>query len=132
MSAENVEIVRRGFEAYMRRDWAGAMEYFAKDAVWHPYLGQIGGGVKQGLEEIERMLRDIDVDLDLAVEADEFMDLGDDVLVPVRAHGTGKESGASVDAHWCQVWSLRGGRVVKVAAYPDREAALQAVRSADK
>jgi uncharacterized protein len=132
MSAENVEIVRRGWEAYMRRDWTGAMHYFAENAEWHPYLGQIGGGVKRGREEIERMLRDIDVDLDLAVEADEFMDLGDDVLVPVGAHGTGKESGASVDARWCQVWSLRDGRVVKVAAYPDREAALQAVRSADK
>ena len=128
MSEQNVEIVRRGYEAYMRRDWSVAMEYFAEDAEWHPYLGQIGGGVKRGREAIERMLRDIDVDLDLTVEAEEFVDLGDDVLVPVRAHGTGRESGASVDARWCQVWSVRDGAVVKVAAYPDKEAAVEAVR----
>jgi len=128
VSEENVEIVRRGYEAYMRRDWSGAMQYFAEDAEWHPYLGQIGGGVKRGRQAIERMLRDIDVDLDLIVEAEEFVDLGDDVLVPVRARGTGRESGASVDARWCQVWSVRDGAVVKVAAYPDREAALQAAR----
>jgi len=126
VSEENVEIVRRGFEAYVRRDWAGAMEHFAEDAEWHPYLGQIGGGVKRGRAAIERMLRDIDVDLELVVESEEFVDLGDEVLVPVRARGTGKESGASVDARWCQVWSLRDGVVVKVAAYPDRKAALEA------
>jgi len=126
VSEENVEIVRRGFEAYVRRDWAGAMEHFAEDAEWHPYLGQIGWGVKRGRAAIERMLRDIDVDLELVVESEEFVDLEDEVLVPVRARGTGKESGASVDARWCQVWSLRDGVVVKVAAYPDRKAALEA------
>jgi ketosteroid isomerase-like protein len=129
MSEANVEIVRRRFEAYKRRDWKAAMLSFAEDAEWHPYLGQIGGGIRRGRAEIEEMLREIDLDLEVAIEAEGFEDLGDDVLARVHAAGQGKESGANVDARWCQLWSLRNGEVVKVAAYPDAAAAREAAGS---
>ncbi len=129
MSEENVEIVRRGFEAYSRRDWSAAMETLADEAEWHPYLGQIGSGIRRGRDQIEQMLREIDVDLDLNIDGEDFVDLGDHVLVSVHAHGQGRESGASVDARWCQLWSLRKAEVVKVAAYPDAAAARAAARS---
>jgi len=104
------------------------MAAFAEDAEWHPYLGQVGGGVRRGAREIEEMLREIDVDLDLTLEPEEFVDLDDCVLVPLRSGGTGKESGLSVDARWCQLWSLRDAQVIKVTAYPDQASALGAAQ----
>jgi hypothetical protein len=45
----------------------------------------------------------------------------------VHQWGRGKVSDAAVEeSHW-QVWTVRDGKVVRVALHPDREKALQAV-----
>jgi ketosteroid isomerase-like protein len=41
MSQENVEIVRRAFDAFNRRDLAAAAAVFASDAEWVPYLAAL-------------------------------------------------------------------------------------------
>jgi ketosteroid isomerase-like protein len=39
MSRENVELVRRGYEAFTRRDAKGIVEVLHPDVTWYPALG---------------------------------------------------------------------------------------------
>lgn len=129
MSEENVALVRRGFELFARRDYPKMMPLFAEDAEWYPYLGLVGGEVHRGRAAIERLFRDIDDYMEFTLEPEEFVDLGGVVMVPLRARGTGVESGAGVVASWAQLWWVRDGKAVRVESYPDRETALEAARS---
>ena len=51
-TAENVELVRRGYEAFNTGDMASLSELFAEDAVWHVAGSGVLSGKKQGREAI--------------------------------------------------------------------------------
>ncbi len=51
-SAENVELVRRGFEAFNSGDMATLVEIFAEDAVWHVAGSGVLSGTKQGRDAV--------------------------------------------------------------------------------
>ena len=49
---ENVELVRRGYEAFSAGDMATLGEMFAEDAVWHVAGSGVLSGTKQGRDAI--------------------------------------------------------------------------------
>ncbi len=51
-SAENVELVRRGYEAFNAGDLPRLSEMFAEDAVWHVAGSGVLSGTKQGRDAI--------------------------------------------------------------------------------
>ena len=51
-TAENVELVRRGYEAFNAGDMATLSELFAEDAVWHVAGNGVLSGTKQGRDAI--------------------------------------------------------------------------------
>jgi ketosteroid isomerase-like protein len=51
-SAENVELVRRGYEAFNAGDMATLSGMFADDAVWHVAGGGVLSGTKRGRDAI--------------------------------------------------------------------------------
>jgi ketosteroid isomerase-like protein len=59
MSHENVEIARRAFDNFNRRDLATAVEAFAPDAEWIPYLAALEEHTYRGRERIEAMWREV-------------------------------------------------------------------------
>jgi ketosteroid isomerase-like protein len=64
---------------------------------------------------------------DFKVEACEFVDLGDQVLVMSEFRGRGKTSGMSIQAMaGAALFSLRNGKVVRLGTYTDRAEALEA------
>ena len=63
---------------------------------------------------------------DFDFELEEAVDAGDDVLVRVRQVGKGRESGAPVALSFGQIWTLRGGKVIRFRAFPTFEEALEA------
>ena len=61
-------------------------------------------------------------------EVEELMDLGDQVLTLAIEHGTGRGSGAEVEAsRTAHVWTLRDGKAVQLDLYLERDRALKAV-----
>jgi len=61
---------------------------------------------------------------DYHVTFQEFVDVGDNVVVSVRDGGRGKQSGAKVQREWAQLWTVRDGRVLAFRAFRDRASAL--------
>ena len=63
----------------------------------------------------------------LTIEAEEFIQSGDRILVLVRWKGRGKESGAEMEASGAHLWTFGDGLVVDYGVYRDRDEARTAL-----
>jgi ketosteroid isomerase-like protein len=135
MSRDNVEIVRRVYEAAARRDSATVLALYDPRVELDNSRIEIAGagGVYHGHDGLRRFFRDwheawnsIDYDYD------ELIDAGDDEVVSVvTRRGRGRASGAEVALPLALLWTIREGRVVRVVWFPSRAEALAAASSAE-
>jgi ketosteroid isomerase-like protein len=129
MSQENVEVIRRAYEALNRGDLDGAVEDAAQDFEYIP-SGTIPGtaAVYRGPEGLRRFLDWFwDEFADTHTEIHEFIEADDQVLVPQTLHGRGQQSGIETTWDVWIVWTLRGGTIVHGQGFTSREQALEAV-----
>ena len=129
MSQENVEIVRRGYEALAKGrvdletldpeiEWRGPREF---PDLAQPHYGH--EGVMQYMAKLGEVFDDY------RVVAEEFMEVGEDqVLVFAREGGRGKGSGLEVETNpTVHVYTLRDGKAVRMQSYWERSEAIEAV-----
>jgi ketosteroid isomerase-like protein len=130
MSRENVEIVRRGFEAFN----AGQPDYsiYHPALVYHPRADEPDPSPHLGREAFERLaLGFLESFRDLRFDVLEVIDAGDRVVVSTMMHGRGAASGASVEDAYVFVYQLRDGLVVEGWEYRTEHEALKAVGLAE-
>jgi uncharacterized protein len=127
VSHENVEIVRAVYDCWRRGDFRATANKVAPDFEWKQVHGVVEPGSHVGADA-SRALRSIfEVYEDLRVEAEEYVDAGDTIVVVARAHGTARGSGLHMDQRLAFVWTVREGKPVQMEQYPNREGALKAV-----
>jgi ketosteroid isomerase-like protein len=128
MSQENVEVARRGFHAFNRRDIDEFAETFTADYEWvGAFLGVVEGGSYRGREGLARYFAEAEETWsDLTVSGEEFRDLGDRVLVLGRMEGRGRSSGVRVDTPYTMIVEFREGKISRSCAYLDHDEALRA------
>jgi ketosteroid isomerase-like protein len=128
MSQENVEIAKRGIDAFDRQDLDDFAALITADYEWvGAFLGSVEGGGYRGREGIERYFREAEETWgDFSVRGDEFRDLGDRVLVLGRLKGRGRSSGVEVDTSYAMIVDFRDGRVSRSCAFLDHGEALRA------
>jgi ketosteroid isomerase-like protein len=129
MSQENAEKVRTGIEAFNRRDFDSALAYLRDDVTWERFLSraETTAPVVRGKEQLRAAWESQVEVLDLRVEPEEFIPVGDRVVVPMRmfAHGSASEIALSAPVIW--VWTFgEDGLGVSVEAFETREDALKA------
>jgi uncharacterized protein len=131
MSRENVELVRRGYELYARGELDAVAALFSTDAD----LADTGGlgiagtaaGRRIGPAGFLRATGDAtEVFDDYTVEAEEFIDAGDSVVVMARVSGRGRESGLELKMRVAHLWTVRDRKVVRGEVYRTADEALQA------
>jgi ketosteroid isomerase-like protein len=109
MSEENVEAVRRLYDAFSTGDFARALEQAEPDFEWIPPERDIQGPV-QGPHELQRLLRDQEEAYEeFRIEAEELTDHGDQVVAFVRIRGRGRTSGVEFDIRAATVWTGQRG-----------------------
>jgi ketosteroid isomerase-like protein len=116
------------YEALNNGDIDSAMDALAEDAEWHESEVLPDTGVYQGREEIRRFLTDFLASwerFDQTVE--EVRRERDRVLVLIHLEATGRGSAANVDARYAHLWTVSGGRGIRVDAFYDRDEALEAL-----
>ena len=133
MSQENVEIVRRGYEAFNRGDIDGVIGLLAPDFeyVASGLVPGVGGAYRgaDGLRQFaETFWNEFD---DPRIEIHELLDAGDQVFASTTMRGHGKQSGAGTSWSVCQVWTVRDGTAVRGQGFPRRQQALEAVGLAE-
>jgi ketosteroid isomerase-like protein len=128
MSQENVEIVRRAFEAFNRGDpeaWAAVL---APEFEYTAFGTAVGiGGTYRGAEGFRRFLASFWDEFDEPnAEIGDVIEEGDQVLASMTFRGRGKHSGVPAEMHYFQLWRLRDGKAVRGQAFTSKEEALEA------
>ena len=132
MSQENVEIVRRMFEAFRNRDWTTALEpvhpdEIEMDVTRSPIEGL--NGVYKGREELAFFWGLwLEAWGEQEIEEPELIDAGDQVLFWVTSHKfRGRASGVTVDfPAYAWLVTVRDGKIVRATIYMDKGEAREA------
>jgi ketosteroid isomerase-like protein len=131
MSEENLNIARQGYEAFNRGDIDAVLSIMDPNIEWQEpdVEGLPFRGTHHGPEAVaNNVFGLVEEHWDgLHVEAEEFLDAGDRVIVLGRFQGTGKATGRTLDAPYAHVWTLRDGRLVHFRNYTDTANFLQAL-----
>jgi ketosteroid isomerase-like protein len=127
MSQANVEIVRRIYGEWGRGRFRAGADFFDRWVVLVLRPEFPDAGAYLGPEEIRGYMRGFLEDWDHAViEGEEFIGAGDSVVVGVHQQAAGKGSGIPVDMRYFQVWTFRGGAVIRIESVKERDEALEA------
>jgi uncharacterized protein len=127
MSQENVEIVRRMWDAFLSNDPSAGLSFCDPDIEWDG-TNLPDGTIARGHEAIvDHAMRWAAMWEDLTMEPQRFIDAGDDrVLVILRETGR-SESGLLVDERHAELYSLRSGKVIYRKGFSDPAEAFEAV-----
>jgi len=118
----NVDIVRRSYDAFARKDMDGVMGDMHPEIVWHQAQGLPHGGTYHGLDEVKRNIFDpLDQDWcdGFTAGPDEFIDAGDQVVVVGRYRATAKGTGKQLDVPFVHIWTLEGEKAIQFRQYLD-------------
>ena len=127
MPAVDAEIVRRGIDAYNRGDIEALVELADPEVTMVPVRALLEGGEYQGHEGVRKFLADMDEDWEnRRIEVDEIRDVEDGVLVLGTFAAKGR-SGTEVSYPLAWHSRYRDGKLLRLQAYSDRDAALQAL-----
>jgi ketosteroid isomerase-like protein len=133
MSRENVELVRRLFDAVASRDTEAVLSFYDPAIEWdgsrHRWVEVMAGDPHwHGHEGLRSFFRDYyETWADLRNEITELIDAGEHVVTVVNSTGRGRASGVEVE--WpdnAAVWTIRDGKVVRVVWFGTRDEALEA------
>jgi ketosteroid isomerase-like protein len=129
MSQENVEIASRLYEQISQSGFDAAWELVDPDLEWETSPNLPDAGVYRGRERVRAFLEE---QWDVVwgglprVDIERAFDCGEDVLLFVRIRGHGSHTGIPLDVQIAQLVTLRGGKIVRVRVFPDRQEALEA------
>jgi ketosteroid isomerase-like protein len=131
MPGEDLETVRRWYEEFERSGIESVI-----DNVHPEFEGVVPADLSvepdtyRGREGAQRYVDSFNEVMDeIRFVPDEFIEVGDKVVVPIRVLAKGKETGIEVEQHAVQVWTLKEGMALRIEAYATREDALQAAGS---
>jgi uncharacterized protein len=117
VSLEDVQTVRRAYEAFNRRDFASTLDVVADPQIeWHQLTGFPDRATYRGIEDMkERFFSSqlIEQFGDFEVRADEFIDAGDWVVAIGTVSGHGGASGLEFSMRFVHLLEMRDGKVVR-------------------
>jgi len=126
--SENVELVRRSFEAMSAWDVDALLRLYDPDVEYLPLTGtRVESGGYRGHEGVRAYFAEARELWDVMVpEGEEYRDLGDRVLVAGRCRVRGRASGAESHPACAWVIRVRDGRIVSHRTCATYEEALEA------
>jgi ketosteroid isomerase-like protein len=126
--SDNVEIVRRGIEAFNAGGVEGILPFIDPDfeTTTPPDLAAEPGtyrgheGIQEWFDSFDEVMEEIRWD------PGEFRAVGDRVVVEFALRARGKSTGLDFGQQAVMVWTLRDGRAVQLTLHPTLDEALAA------
>jgi ketosteroid isomerase-like protein len=121
MSEENVELVRRIYEAWKQEK--SARDFIAEDIEYVNPSYAVEPGTRRGRKSF-RVIRDTYEDFQIQVER--YVDAGEEVVVLAQYKASGQGSGVPVSGEHGYVWTVRDGQAVRFQWFQSHREALEA------
>ncbi len=120
MSQENVDIVRAIYDGWAKRTSVAHLIVPDLEYVNPPYA--VEAGIRHDRDALDGVR---DVYPDFRIDAQRYIDVGDDVVVIGIARGTGA---SGVEIQWRQgyIWTIKDGRAIRFRWFNDPAEALEA------
>ena len=126
MSQENVELVRRFYEAWAR-DESGPIELMHSEIEYVNPPGAVEPGTRRGRAAFSTAVQGVfDGWESWQVEPEQFRAEGDRVVVVLRYRARGRGSGVEIQGRESALWTLRDGKVLRYAWFQGPTDALEA------
>ncbi len=121
MSQENVEIFRRGVDAWNSDDFEAWINLYDAEVEWFALMEVFRGrrGARQAWESFKG-------DAGIRVRFDDVRDLGESVLALGEIEATGRRTGLNVAQEIAQLITYRNGKTVSVRDFGSHAEALEA------
>ncbi len=127
MPQENVELARRAYEAFNRRDADALADLCDPELEFVSLIAEAEGQVFQGREGVRAFFRQQDEAFDrISAEIEEILDCGDFVIISMVFRARGRESGVPVEQHSWQAARVRAHRIMWWKLFRTRADALEA------
>ena len=130
MANEWVGRLQRGYEAFNRGDLDGVLRELgptAPDIEFRDRPEAPDHSTYSGMDQVRFVMGQVGAEFDdYRIDPEEFVEVGENIVVAVRQTGRGKLSGVPVDEVLFHVWVVRDDVVAGLQAYTEREDALRA------
>ncbi len=127
MSQQNVEVVRRMWEAFLSDDFETAVASVDPDVEWDG-TNLPDGRVGRGLDAIaDHVTRWAAMWENWRVEIEQIIDAGGDQVVMIMRETGRSTSGLDMDERHGELYAVRDGRIVSRKGFSDPREALEAV-----
>ena len=130
MSQDTVAAMRESYEALNRALASGEDLLPLMDGLDPEIVVEMGvlEGTFRGREGFKRFIEgQVALFEDLRCDPKEFIDAGDQIVVPMCLSGKARSTGLPLEYHAIHVWSLRGEKAIRLRLYESRARALEAV-----
>jgi ketosteroid isomerase-like protein len=128
VSGEDVERLRGAYQAFNEGGVEALLERLAPEVQVRDRESSPDRETRYGKEGIKQLFDSYMEAFDaLRLEPEEFIDAGDQIVVCLRQRVRGKGSGAEVVGRIAHAWTIRGGKVVRLRIFGDKERALEAL-----
>jgi ketosteroid isomerase-like protein len=124
------DLARRGYAALAAGDMQAVLELIDPDVEIEVHTGRPDlpethrlhghAGFMENLDQLSEVFEEMEV------EPEEFIEIGDNLVVPIHTSGRGKGSGIKVENRVAHVWTMRDGKVIRFRVYTSKELALEA------
>ncbi len=126
MSEENVELVRRVYEA-ARNDPDAAYASLHPEVEFHTYVESPAAGVYRGRDAVRKYNDDLFEQFEsVRVEVEELVDAGERVVVVSTQHAVPKGGHQEINVRMTEVWTIRDDLLAERHSYSTRAEALEA------
>jgi ketosteroid isomerase-like protein len=127
LSEANVETVRAIYAEWEQGNFRAGVDRYDPLALLVQGPGFPEAGAYLGLEGFaEYMQTFLEAWERVTIEAEDLFGSGDSVVAAVIQRAIGKGSEAPVEFRYFQVWSFRGGKVIRLETVRDRAVAFEA------
>lgn len=130
MTESNVDVVRRGYEAFGRGDIESLLALLDEQISWvTPGPAELAtSGRRMGRQEVGAFFGTVNEVFDTQrFEPSEFIAQGDRVIVLGSETARVRANDATVELEWVHVFRLRGGKVVEFQEFSDTAAIVAAL-----
>jgi uncharacterized protein len=132
VSNEFIAELREAYAAFNRGDIDAALKPFASTIEWSEPAQFPGGGTYHGLDGVKRYLAQSKAGIaEGTSEPEQFVVVGNRVVVLVHVHVRGKGTNDWHEVRIADVYTVQGGKAIKMRAFADQQEALRWARAED-